>query len=160
MTMIFTAESVPDRTEKRKVLLNRLDEAVIGWDVQNWKCAVKFWQAYLPADLSGTRSLEIGCGGGGLSLWLALKNSQVICSDYREPDPRARALHRDWQVSDHVSYQTINAASIPYEGELDIVILKSVLCSVGRHNRFDLVQQALAEIHKVLKPGGKLLFAE
>jgi SAM-dependent methyltransferase len=140
--------------------MNRLDEEVIGWDVLNWKCAVEFWQAYLPADLSGTRSLEIGCGGGGLSLWLALKNSYVVCSDYREPPPHTQALHRDWRVSDHVCYQTIDATNIPYEGEFDIVILKSVLCSVGRLNRLDRVQQALEEIHKSLKPGGKLLFAE
>ena len=140
--------------------MDDFDKSVIGWDLVTWKCALAFWEEHLPKDLSGTRSLEVGCGRGGLSLWLANKNSQVVCSDLSDPQPKAHTLHDFWGVSERIRYEAIDALSIPYEDEFDLVVFKSVLGGLGAENHIDRIQQALQQMYKALKPGGRLMFAE
>jgi SAM-dependent methyltransferase len=137
-----------------------LQKAIIEWDVMNWWCAAQFWEDRIPVDLSGTSSLEIGSRAGGLSLWLARKNSQVTCSDKETPEPHVAAFHREWGVSNRIRYESIDATNIPYENEFDIVIFKSVLGAVGSDNNFGKIERAIQEMHAALKPGGLLLFAE
>lgn len=140
--------------------MDDFDKSVIGWDLVTWKCALAFWEEHLPKDLSGTRSLEVGCGRGGLSLWLAKKNSQVVCSDLSDPQPKAHSLHDFWGVSERIRYEAIDALSIPYEDEFDLVVFKSVLGGLGAEDHIDRIQQSLQQMHKALKPGGRLMFAE
>jgi SAM-dependent methyltransferase len=135
-------------------------EVILGWDVVNWSRAIQFWEARLPADLSGMRSLEIGSDRDGLALWLAQKNCDVLCSDLADPRPKAYALHLDWGVTDRIRYESIDATNIPYENEFDIVIFKSVLGGIGWEDHMEKIQEAMREMHKALKPGGRLLFAE
>ena len=50
--------------------------------------------------------------------------------------------------------------NIPYENEFDIVVFKSVLGGIGSGSNKPAQGSAIREMHKSLKSGGELLFAE
>jgi SAM-dependent methyltransferase len=104
--------------------------------------------------------LEIGCGSGRLSLWFASKGHHVVCSNLKEPSEEVKELHGLHGVSDRIDYQAIDATDIPYSGRFDIIFFKSVLGRIGAHLGAEGMQRAVREVHKALKPTGKLLFAE
>lgn len=132
----------------------------VEWDLANWAPALDFWLESTSLDLSNTFALELGAGLGGLSLWLALHGARVICTDLRGPTPEARALHRRHNVEHLVSYRALDATDIPFAGRFDLVLFKSVLGDVGRGGRREMQERAVREIHKALKEGGELWFAE
>jgi len=133
---------------------------ILEWDIQSWKQAVLFWDRFT-ADIAGARVLDIGARNGGLSLYFALKGAHVICSDLKGPNPQAAELHRKYNLSNRITYADIDAAAIELpDNGLDIVCFKSVLGAVGHHGNYAHQEQAIREFHRVLKPGGMLLFAE
>lgn len=144
-------------SEKRSQFLSD----VIGWDIVNWATAIDYWQMNTKNELSGSYSLELGAGkNGGLSLWLALRGSKVVCSGLGGVSDEAKALHHKYNVSSLIEYQDIDALSIPYFEEFDVVAFKSVLGSIGKYDALELQKQAIHEMYKALRPGGELLFAE
>lgn len=131
---------------------------VLGWDVTNWSRCLQVWE---PAVSDGPLDcLEIGSWTGGLSLWLASRGHAVVCSDLVELPPAVRASHRSFDLPGTISYERIDATAIPYAGRFDRVLFKSVLGGVWAHCGQEGVRRAIEEMHKALKPGGKLLFAE
>jgi SAM-dependent methyltransferase len=131
----------------------------IGWDVLNWSKAVKFWKERLQSN-PNSRILELGSGPGGISLWLASMDHEVVCSDLNEPGEDVKSFHRKYHHSGNISYQAVNATDIPFENEFDFVVFRSVLggaSSDGNDANKELVMEG---IRKALKPGGMLLFAE
>lgn len=132
----------------------------VEWDLSNWAPALDFWLQTSSLDLSNVYALEIGAGLGGLTLWLALKGARVVCTDLRGPAPGARELHRRHGVEHLISYRALDATAIPYVEKFDLVIFKSVLGDVGRGGRRESQERAVREMHKALRPGGELWFAE
>ena len=128
---------------------------VLVWDVCTWSVAVDFWDDVLPQTDSPLRCLEIGAGPGGPSLWLALRGHRVVCSNLKNAQVMASPLHEKYGVSANIEYRDIDATDIPYENHFDVVIFKSVLGGVGLRQT-----EAVTQILKSLKPGGRLLFAE
>ncbi len=138
----------------------RILNDIVCWDIATWKKAIYFWESRLPPDLSG-RVLEVGSNRGGLSLYFALRGLDVVCSDIENPEPYATALHEAYDVRDRIDYAKADALDLPFEeSEFDLVCYKSVLGGIGRDGRYDLQKRAITEIHRVLRPGGYLLFAE
>lgn len=137
-----------------------LNEA-ISWDVVNWSKAVAFWEDKLPEHLKGLRVLELGCGtNGGLTLWFAYRGAGVVCSGYGGVPPEPKAIHRKHSLVAGIIYENINALAIPYENKFDIICFKSMLGGIERDAGPGAAALVIAQIHKALKPGGKLLFAE
>ena len=131
---------------------------ILGWDAENWSLALRFWEPHI---FNGSADcLELGCGPGGVSLWLASRGNFVICSDVQEPNTSVRQLHQLYGVSDFIKYQAIDARAIPYVEKFDIIIMKSVIGGVLSYYGDDGLHQVICEVQKALKPGGKLLFAE
>ena len=131
----------------------------LKWDIKSWSVALNYWDNNINwSDIQSC--LELGGREGGLSLWLALKGKQVICSDLNQTKNNAEQLHRKYDVSSLIDYQDINATNIPYENQFDLIVFKSILGGIGRNNNQTKQQQVIDEIHKALKKGGKLLFAE
>ncbi|MGV3523485.1 MAG: class I SAM-dependent methyltransferase [Candidatus Sericytochromatia bacterium] len=137
-----------------------LERDVLAWDVLTWRQALQLWEAHLPERLTGFQSLELGAGQGGLSLYLGLKGAEVICSDMRSPEPLARPLHQRYGL-EQIQYRALNAQSLDLPDQsLDLVCCKSVLGGVRKQQAIDPKPQMMAEISRVLKPGGWLLLAE
>jgi SAM-dependent methyltransferase len=56
-----------------------------------------------------------------------------------------------------VAYEDIDATAIPYTASFDLVVFKSML---GALRSPEQQARAIAEMHRALRPGGALLFAE
>jgi SAM-dependent methyltransferase len=149
-------------------LSQSLLQDIIGWDVRSWGRCLAFWSPVLqeirPAS---ARVLTLGERDGGISLWFALQGYQVICSDFNGPTPRARKLHEQYGVGHLVTYEDVDVFEIPHEaGSFDIVACKSVIGGLKliRHDpstrSLENQSRAVAEIHRVTKPGGAFLGAE
>jgi len=133
---------------------------IIEWDIPNWSVALDYWRKHTLQNSSSIRALEIGSRHGGLSLWAALNGMKVLRTDLEGPSNKAIEKHKKYKVSDCIKYETLNALDIPYGGEFDVVLFKSVLGDIGRLNNRDNQVKAINEIHKSLKKGGELWFAE
>ena len=112
------------------------------------------WRAELLAGLTGD-VLEVGAGTGLNLPFYPPGLARLVLS---EPDPhmRRRLMARrqqpevtPWELSD------ASLDDLPFPADsFDTVVGTLVLCSVPRP------AQALAEIHRVLKPGGRFVFLE
>lgn len=146
------------KTVKQK-MTKELTKDIIQWDIKSWSKGLRYWEENI--DWRNIRNgLELGGRQGGLSLWLALKGIDTICSDLEHVKDTAEILHAKHKVSSLIQYRDIDATSIPYENYFDIIVFKSIIGGIGRNNNQEMQQQVFREIHKALKPGGKLLFAE
>ena len=100
------------------------------------------------------RVVEIGAGtGANLPFYRDAVSDLVVC----EPaEPMARRLERKLAKFERpVRVVRAPAENLPLEnGSFDVAVSTLVLCTVADP------QRALAEIHRVLKPGGRLLFLE
>lgn len=133
---------------------------VIGWDTENWSRALPFWESFGPLDHTENQCLELGAYGGGLSLWLALNKNKVTCSNLDKPGENTQMIHRKYNCESNISYEAIDATDIPYSDHFDFIVFKSILGGIEGEAHKETKVKVVNEIHKSLKPGGKLLFAE
>lgn len=138
---------------------NALKNDILQWDVKSWGRALDFWEENVDWQKVKT-GLELGGHRGGLSLWLAKKGINVVCSDLKDVKTTAAPLHQQHNVSALVTYEDIDATNIPYENRFDVIVFKSIIGGIGRGDNFEIQKKVFKEIHKALKPGGQLLFAE
>lgn len=130
---------------------------IIQWDIKNWSKALKLWEPILK-DKKLTKVLALGEREGGLSLYLALNNKHVTCTDYNKFEQTPLKLHKKYNVTDKITYSIENATSLNFEDNLfDIVVFKSMLGALRNNSN---QEKAFQEAYRVLKPGGYLLFAE
>lgn len=129
------------------------------WDVVNWSRALELWEPVL-AQPGPLRVLEVGGREGGLSSLAAYYGHQVVCSDLENPESIAAPLHRAQGLTERITYEAIDATDIPHRDVFDVILFKSILGGIGRDNHPEKQQQAIQSMHRALKPGGYLLFAE
>lgn len=140
-------------------MTEELKKDIIQWDIKSWSKALEYWENNI--DWSKIQNgLELGGRQGGLSLWLALKGKQTICSDLHDVKSTAEKFHLKYHVTSLVAYQDIDATNIPYENHFDIIVFKSIIGGIGSNDNYKIQQKVFNQIYKALKPGGKLLFAE
>lgn len=130
---------------------------IFQWEVRSWSRALAIWTKHLPQHRPAT-ALGIGEREGGLSLWLAALGIEVTCTDLRPFPTETKALHEQYGVQDRIRYQQADATALPIaDASYDIVFFKSVIGALGTK---EAQAKAIAEMHRVLRPGGVLLFAE
>jgi ubiquinone/menaquinone biosynthesis C-methylase UbiE len=100
------------------------------------------------------RVLEIGIGLG-LNLPFYSRHVQQVIGLEPSPTLLAMARRASERTSGRVDFVDGSAEQIPLEnGSIDTVVMTWVLCSIPD------AACALCEIHRVLKPGGRLVFVE
>jgi len=99
-----------------------------------------------PAPWPGLRGLDVGCGPGTITAYLAKLSGKFVGVDV---DEAALALARDRFRAANVEFQLNPSPALPFEkGAFDVVILNHVYEHVGD------VRQLFAEVHRVLRPAG------
>lgn len=102
------------------------------------------------------RVLEIGAGTGlNLALYTNAVDELVLTEPVAEMAARIRAKLDRGEGPARARIVAAPAEELPFaDGEFDVVVSTLVLCTVGDPDA------ALAEVRRVLKPGGRLLFCE
>lgn len=103
-------------------------------------------------DVVGKSLLDLGCGAGENSVYFAQRGAHCVASDY-SPGMVDVALKLAAQHGVSIEGQVINAMEIDYpDNSFDIVYAANLL----HHIPEPMV--TIREIHRVLKPGGKMCF--
>jgi 2-polyprenyl-3-methyl-5-hydroxy-6-metoxy-1,4-benzoquinol methylase len=128
-------------------------EQVWGWGTPAGQ--VRFrrradWIAAHAGLRSGVRALEIGCGTGNFTEAFAASGADILALDISE-DLLARARER--HLPGNVRFVCQPFETLDEDGQFDAVIGSSVLHHLD-------IRPALAEIFRLLKPGGMMAFAE
>jgi len=100
----------------------------------------------------GTRVLEVGCGTGALTEYLVKTGAEVVATDLFD---RFLEIAKKKIVAPNVVFQVANAEKMTdfADESFDAVCGLSIL----HHLNLDLT---LPSIYRILKPGGRLAFAE
>jgi ubiquinone/menaquinone biosynthesis C-methylase UbiE len=105
---------------------------------------------------AGARVLDVGTGPGHLAKRAARRvgpTGRVIGIDPSQNAVAAASRHR----RDNLAFEEASAEELPFEEQtFDVVVLMLALHHIGSDN----VSRALSEIHRVLKPGGRLVVAD
>ncbi len=124
---------------------------LLNWAMSDPNLA-KYRQEVL-ADVQG-EVLEIGFGTG-LNLSYYPENIQKIIAVDANPGVNALAQKQIQASSITVDYRVLNGENLPMaDNTFDSVVSTWTLCSIAN------VEQALQEIYRVLKPGGRFFFVE
>ena len=163
MTQTHFGFQTVDEREKAKRVRGVFDSVAPRYDLMNDLMSMgmhRVWKAYtvLVANLrEGQQVLDIAAGTGDLALAFARKvgvTGQVVHTDINEAMLRSG---RDRLLDAGVTLPTMvcDAEKLPFaDGRFDLV---SVAFGLRNMTRKDI---ALAEMNRVLRPGGKLLVLE
>lgn len=106
---------------------------------------------------SSDRVLDAGCGVGGSAIWLAQELGARVVGANVVPGEidRGRRYARRRNVADRVTFelQDMTRTSFP-DGSFDVVWAIESVCHVPDKREF------LAEVRRLLKPGGRLIIAD
>ncbi|WP_433598097.1 class I SAM-dependent methyltransferase [Nocardia sp. CA-135953] len=111
----------------------------------------------LLADVAiGGSVLDVGCGGGHLALAIAERGDDVsvVGVDLSE-DQVARATRRAANVRDRVRFEVASALNLPFADDSF-----STVVSVGSIKHWPDRRRGMAEMVRVLRPGGRLTVLE
>lgn len=106
-------------------------------------------------DLAGRRVLEIGCGRGGFSCWLAAHPAspfELTAADFSDT---AVAMGRDFALRkrlDNISWRVADIQRLPFA---DDTFDTAISCETVEH--VPDPAGAVRELSRVLRPGGRLL---
>jgi SAM-dependent methyltransferase len=113
-----------------------------------WARRVKMLSKHLGA---GMRVLELGCGTGYFTRELARSRADIVAIDV---SPELLEIARANCSGRNVRYEIQNASALSYpDAVFDSVVGSSVLHHLE-------IEEALREIHRVLKVGGTIYFTE
>jgi arsenite methyltransferase len=113
------------------------------------------WPRWRP--IAGTQLIELGCGPGFYSCRLAERfpNMSVIGVDRSESQLRWARERAGALGLSNCRFRRINALDLSYaDAEFDIVLASRLFTILPEQNR------AVAEMYRVLKPGGRCFIAE
>src|SRR5947209_6671304 len=111
----------------------------------------------LAAPRSGEVAVDIGAGTGLLALALAAEVDKVFAVDISQQMAEYLSVKATSAELENIETAVASAISLPLvDGAADLVV--SNYCF--HHLRHADKERALAEIHRVLRPGGRLVFGD
>jgi ubiquinone/menaquinone biosynthesis C-methylase UbiE len=126
------------------------------YDAFLWRSERRGMRAHRASVLAGAygRTLEIGAGTGLNLEHYPTSVAELVLSEPVEA-MSVRLVRRAAKVAPHAEVVTASAEDLPFaDDSFDTVVATLVFCTVEHPER------ALAEVTRVLKPGGQLLFIE
>ncbi len=147
--------SVPNST-------GRVLHWALGYDLLAWAFCLGRERAFRErilalADLQpGEQVLDIGCGTGTLAIAAKyrVEPTGMVCGIDASPEMIARARKKARRSAVEVKFENAVVEKLPFmDGMFDAVLSTLMLHHLGRKAR----QQALCEVRRVLKPGGRVV---
>ena len=153
--------NLPEHARVNRDLWNADADAWVAAGERSWRSDAPSWGMWglpeaqlqlLPADMSGLHAIELGCGTGYVSAWMARRGARVVGIDVSERQlETARRLARAHDVD--VTLVHGNAEAVPYPDEsFDFAISEygaALWCDPGSW---------IPEACRLLRPGGQLVF--
>jgi SAM-dependent methyltransferase len=122
------------------------DAGVAGWSPSGLQTRFRFFTSRWGGARRHALYLDVGCGAGTYSRWLADAGLQVVGVDY-SPPALMKARQRD---ATRISYCAADASRLPFpDASVDGILCFGVLQAVKHSQPF------VAEAARVLKPGGE-----
>lgn len=150
-----------DHTSINRDLWNRQAQDWVAAGEAAWASATPFWGIWehpeadlrlLPADMTGLRAIELGCGTGYVAAWMARRGAAVTGVDISaEQLATARRLMAAHALRIDLIEGNAEATGLP-DSAFDFAISEygaAIWCDPRRW---------LAEAHRLLRPGGQLVF--
>ena len=152
---------LPDHVQANRQLWDDTADQWVAPGERSWASAEPFWGIWqlpesdlklLPDNMSGMHTIELGCGTGYVSAWMARRGAQPFGIDNSAKQlETAQRLMREHDL--HFEVMHGNAESVPKpDASFDFAISEygaAIWCDP---------QQWLPEAHRLLRPGGQLVF--
>ena len=160
-TMLAAVTGTGDHVRRNRAAWDRWAAEYAGPGVRNWAAAEPAWGIWniaeaqagvLPADLEGRDSIELGCGTGYVSAWLARRGARPVGLDNSAAQ---LATARQLQDRFGLRFPLIHASAeqAPFaDARFDLAISEygaSIWCDPYRW---------IPEAARLLRPGGQLIF--
>jgi SAM-dependent methyltransferase len=152
---------LPEHVARNRVAWDGWAAEYVEQGRRNWASAEPSWGLYsvpesevglLPRDIEGRDSIELGCGTGYVSAWLARRGARPVGIDNSEVQlANARAFQQEFGIEFPLLHG--DAENVPFPDEsFDIAISEygaSIWCDPYRW---------IPEAARLLRPGGELVF--
>lgn len=124
------------------------DAGIAGWSTTGLRTRFRFFQDAWNAVAPGSLYLDIGCGAGTYSRWLAQQGLRVVGIDYSQPTLR-KALERTGGAD--VAYCAADAMKLPFAtASVDGAVCLGVLQAISHS------ETLINELARVIRLGGTL----
>ncbi|MBS1893157.1 MAG: methyltransferase domain-containing protein [Actinobacteria bacterium] len=154
-------EDLPEHVARNRVHWNEQAADYVDDGRRNWEAAEPTWGIFgvpeaevglLPREIDGRDAIELGCGTGYVSAWLARRGARPVGIDNSEAQlTTARAFQQEFDLEFPLIFG--NAEKVPYPDEsFDIAISEygaSIWCDPYLW---------IPEAARLLRPGGELVF--
>jgi ubiquinone/menaquinone biosynthesis C-methylase UbiE len=147
-------------TENRRYWDAMADEWVSAGEL-SWALTDPIWGIWhlpeadlnmLPTDMRGLRAIELGCGTGYVSAWMARRGADVLGID-NSSKQLATAMRLNAEYGTSIRFAHANAERVPVaDAQFDFAISEygaAIWCDP---------YQWIPEAHRLLRPGGRLTF--
>jgi SAM-dependent methyltransferase len=152
---------LPEHVARNRDFWNEAAEEWVRPGREDWAAEEPRWGIFrvpeaevgmLPADLEGKEAIELGCGTGYVSSWLARRGARPTGIDNSEEQlATARALQREFGVEFPLLHGNAEEVPLP-DASFDLAISEygaSIWCDPFRW---------IPEASRLLRPGGELVF--
>ena len=153
--------SLPEHVTENRRYWDAMASDWVEAGERGWRAATPAWGAWqvpeaelqlLPADMTDTLAIELGCGTAYVSCWLARRGATVVGIDNSSLQlATAQRLAEEHQIA--LTLHHGNAEEVPYPDQhFDFAISEygaAIWCDPHIW---------IPEAHRILKPGGQLVF--
>ena len=157
----MTTDDLPDHVKRNREAWDGYAPAYFEAGHRNWAAAEPSWGIWgipeadlhiLPDDLAGKDVIELGCGTGYVSAWLAKRGARPVGIDNSEKQlENARTFQREFGIEFPLIHGNAEAVQLP-DASFDLAISEYGACLWADPYRW------IPEASRLLRPGGDLIF--